>query len=51
MKKMLARLKVTEGKIGASGTQMVSITQTLLTEIERIKTDNLESNKRLEMLT
>ena len=51
MKKLLARQKVTEGKITTLGTQMVSTAQTSLIEIERLQTDIVETSKRLEMLT
>ena len=51
MKKLLAKEKINEGKITALGTQMVSITQTTLKEIERLQKDIVESNKRLESLT
>ena len=50
MKKLLARQRVTEGKITAIGTQMVSIAQISLKEIERLQTDIVENNKRLDML-
>ena len=51
MKKLLAWKKVSEGKIAALWTQIVSITQTSLKEIERLQTDTIESNKSPEMLT
>ena len=51
MKKLLAKQKVSEGKITALGTHMVSIAQTTLKEIERLQTDIVESNKSLEMMT
>ena len=51
VKNLMPRQKVTEGKITALGTQMVSIPQTSIQEIERLHTDIAESNKRLEMLT
>ena len=51
MKKLLARQKVTEGKIIALGTQMVSIAQILLKEIERLQTDIVGTSKRLKILT
>ena len=51
MEKLLSKQKVNEGKITALGTQMVSIAQTTLKEIERLQTDIIESNKRLEMVT
>ena len=50
MKKLLVKQKASEGKITALGTQMVSIAQTTLKEIERFQTNIVESNKRLEML-
>ena len=42
MKTLLARQKVTEGKITTLGTQMVSVAQTSLKEIERLQTDIME---------
>ena len=51
MKKLLARQKITEDKIKALGTQMVSIAQTSSKKIERLQTDIIENDKRLEMLT
>ena len=42
---------VNEGNIKALGTQMVLIAQTSLKEIERLQTDIVEGNKRLEVLT
>ena len=51
MKKLLARWKVPEGKIKALGTEMVSKAHTSLKEIERLQTDIVERNKRLEILT
>ena len=51
MKKLLAKQKMNEGKITALETQMVSVAQTTLKEIERPQIDIVESNKRLEMLT
>ena len=51
MKKLLTRQKVSDGKITVLGTQMVSVTQSSVKEIERLQTDIVESNKRLEILT
>ena len=51
MKKVLTKQKVNEGKIEALGTQMVSIAQTTLKEIERLQKDIVKNNKRLERLT
>ena len=48
-KKLLARQKVTAGKIAALGTQMVPISQTSFKEIERLQIDIVETNKRFEM--
>ena len=51
MKKLLTKQKVNEGKITALGTQMVSIAQTTLKEIERLQKDIVDNNKRLKRLT
>ena len=51
MKKLLAKQKINEGIITALGTQMVSIALIILKENERLQTDIVESNTRLEMLT
>ena len=51
MKRWLTKQKINEGKITALGTQMVSMAQTTLNEIERLQKDIVESNKRLERLT
>ena len=51
MKKLLTKQKVNEGKITALGTQMVSIAQTTLKEIERCQKDIVDNNKRLKTLT
>ena len=51
MKKLLARQKVSEGKVTALGTQIIPIAQTSLKEIERLQADIVESNKTLEILT
>ena len=51
MKELLARQKVSEGKITDLGMQMLSIAQTTFKEIERLQTDIVENNKRLEMMT
>ena len=51
MKWILARQKVTDGKIIALGTEMILIAQTALNEIERLQTDIVKTNKRLEMVT
>ena len=51
MKKLLTKQKVNEGKITALGTQMVSIAQTTLKEIERLHKDNVDNNKRPKRLT
>ena len=47
MKKLLIKQKVNEGKITALGTQMVSIAQTTLKEIDRLQKDIVDNNKRL----
>ena len=51
MKKLLTKQKVNEGKITALGTQMVSIAQTTLKEIDRLQKDIVDNNKRLKRLT
>ena len=51
MKQLLTRQKVNEGKITALGTQMVSIGQTTLEEIDRLQKDIVDNNKRLRRLT
>ena len=51
MKQLLTRQKVNEGKITALGTQMVSIAQTTLKEIDRLQKDIVDNNKRLRRLT
>ena len=51
MKKLLTKQKVNEGKITALGTQMVSIAQTTLKEIDRLQKDIVDNNKRLRRLT
>ena len=51
MKKLLTKQKIIEGKITALGTQMVSITQTTLKEIERLQKDIVDNNKRLKRQT
>ena len=51
MRKLLTKQKVNEGKITALGTQMVSIAQTTLKEIERLQKDIVDNNKRLRRLT
>ena len=51
MKQLLTRQKVNEGKITALGTQMVSIAQTKLKEINRLQKDIADNNKRLRRLT
>ena len=51
MKKLLVKQKAGEGKIRALGTQMISIAQTTLKEIEKPQKDIVNSNKRLEILT
>ena len=51
MKQLLTRQKVNEGKIAALGTQMVSIAQTTLKEIDRLQKDITDNNKRLRRLT
>ena len=50
MKHLLTKQKVNEGKITALGTQMVSIAQTTLKEIDRLQKDIVD-NKRLRRLT
>ena len=51
MKQLLTRQKVNEGKITALGTQMVSIAQTILIEIDGLQKDIADNNKRLRKLT
>ena len=51
MKQLLMKQKVNEGKITALGTQMVSIAQTTLKEIDRLQKDIVDNNKRLGRLT
>ena len=51
MKQLLTKQKVNEGKITALGIQMVSITQTMLKEIDRLQKDIVDNNKRLRRLT
>ena len=51
MKKLLTKQKINEGKITALGTQMVSITQATLKEIDRLQKDIVDNNKRLKRLT
>ena len=51
MKQLLTKQKVNKGKITALGTQMVSIAQTILKEIDRLKKDIVDNNKRLQKLT
>ena len=51
MKKLLTKQKVNEGKITALGTQMVSIAQTTLKEIERRQKHIVDNNKILKTLT
>ena len=51
MKQLLTKQKVNEGKITTLGTQMVSIAQTTLKEIDRLQKDNVDNNKRLRRLT
>ena len=51
MKKLLTKQKLNEGKIRASGTQMVPVAQTTLKVNERLQKDIAESNKRLERST
>ena len=51
MKHLLTKQKVNEGKIMALGTQMVSIAQTILKDIDRLQKDIVDNNKRLRRLT
>ena len=51
MKELLTRQKVNEGKNTALGTQMVSIAQTTLKEIDRLQKYIADNNKRLRRLT
>ena len=46
MKKLLTKQKINEGKIKALGSQMISIAQTTLKEIERLQKDIVDNNKR-----
>ena len=48
MKKLLTKQKINEGKLTALGTQMISIAQTTLKEIERLQTDIVETKKYLK---
>ena len=50
MKKLLTKQKINEGKITALRTQMVSIAQITLKEIERLQKDIVENNNRLDSL-
>ena len=47
MKQLLTKQKVNEGKITVLGTQMVSIAQTTLKEIDRLQKNTVDNNKRL----
>ena len=49
-KKLIDSHKVYKGKITAFGTEMLSVIQTSLKEIERLQTDIVTTNKVLEML-
>ena len=51
MKKLLTKQKVNEGKITALGTQMASIAQTTLKEIDRLQKDIVGNNERFKRLT
>ena len=51
IKKLLTKQMINKGKITALGTQMVSIAQTTLKEIERLQKDTVDNNKRLKRLT
>ena len=51
MKQLLTKQTVNEGKITALGTQIVSIAQTSLKEIDRLQKDIVDNNKRLRRLT
>ena len=51
MMKLLTNKKINEGKVTALGTQMVSIAQTTLKEIERLQKDIVDNNKGLKRLT
>ena len=52
MKKLLTKRQINEGKITALGTQMASIAQTTLKEIERFQKDIVDNRlKRLKRLT
>ena len=50
MKKLLTNQRKNEGKITALGTQMVSIAQTTLKEIEGLQKEIVENNKRHDRL-
>ena len=51
MKKLLTKEKINESKITALGTQMVSIAQTTLKDIERLHKHIVDNNKRIKRLT
>ena len=51
MKKLLTKQKINEGKITALGTQIISIAQTTLKEIETLQKDIVDNNKRLKRIT
>ena len=51
MMTLLTKQKINEGTITALGTQMVSIAQTTLKEIERLQKDIADNNKRLKRLS
>ena len=51
IKKLLTKQKINESKIAALGTQMVSIPQTTLKEIERLQKYIVDNSKRLKRLT
>ena len=51
MKKLLTQQKVNEGRITALETEMVSIAQTTLKEIDRLQKDIVHNNKGLRRLT
>ena len=50
MKKLLTKQKVKEGNITTLGTQMVSIAQTTLKEIDRLQKDIVGNSERLKTL-
>ena len=50
MKQLLTQQTINEGKITALGTQMVSIAQATLKEIDRLQEDIVDNNKRLRRL-